>query len=84
VARLRVREGRHAGWAGELITELSDPQVAYLRIQLSSGRTALLVVERAKLEPATAPPASCACSAKTALDLDHRSYPRRAPRDTRP
>jgi hypothetical protein len=58
VARMRVREGRHVGWAGEVITELSDPQVAYLRIRLSSGRTALLVVERAKLEPAPAPPAS--------------------------
>jgi hypothetical protein len=55
---MRVREGRHAGWAGELITELSDPQVAYLRIQLSPGGTALIVVERAKLEPAPAPPAS--------------------------
>jgi hypothetical protein len=57
MARMRVREGSHAGWAGELITELSDPQVAYLRIPLSPGRSALLVAERAKLEPAPAPPA---------------------------
>ena len=57
MAKMRVREGSHAGWAGELITEFSDAQVAYLRIRLSSGRTALLVVERARLEPAPAPPA---------------------------
>jgi hypothetical protein len=54
---MRIREGNHAGWAGEVIAELSDAQVAYLRIRLSSGRTALLVAERAKLEPAPAPPA---------------------------
>jgi hypothetical protein len=28
---MRVRDGSHAGWAGELITELSDAQVAYDR-----------------------------------------------------
>jgi hypothetical protein len=54
---MRVREDSHAGWTGELITEWSDPQLAYLRIRLSSARSALLVAERAKLEPAPAPPA---------------------------
>jgi hypothetical protein len=43
---MRVRDGSHAGCTGELITTWSDPQVAYLRIRLSSGRTALLVAER--------------------------------------
>lgn len=57
---MRIREGTYAGWAGELIAELSDPQLAYLRIQLGSGRTAMLVAERAKLEPAPAPPARTA------------------------
>jgi hypothetical protein len=57
---MRIREGTHAGWQGELIAELSDPQVAYLRIRLSLGRTALLVAERATLEPAPAPPARMA------------------------
>ncbi|HEY3089506.1 MAG TPA: hypothetical protein VGJ59_15775 [Jatrophihabitantaceae bacterium] len=54
---MRIREGAHAGLEGELIAELSDPQLAYLRIQLGFGRTALLVAERAKLEPVPAPPA---------------------------
>jgi hypothetical protein len=57
---MRIREGAHAGLEGELIAELSDPQLAYLRIQLGSGRSALLVAERAKLEPAPAPPAQTA------------------------
>jgi hypothetical protein len=60
VARMRIREGTHAGCEGELVAELSDPQVAYLRIRLSSGRTVLLVAERTKLEPAPAPPARVA------------------------
>jgi hypothetical protein len=60
MAKMRIREGAHAGWAGELIAELSDPQVAYLRIRLSTGRTALLVAARAKLEPAPALPARTA------------------------
>jgi len=60
MARMRVCEGIHAGSEGELVAELSDPQVAYLRIQLGSRRTALLVVERATLEPATAAPARMA------------------------
>ena len=55
---MRIRDGTHAGWEGELITELSDPQLAYLRITLAQGRTALLVAERANLEPAPTPPAS--------------------------
>jgi hypothetical protein len=57
---MRVCEGIHAGWEGELVAELSDPQVAYVRIQLGSGRTALLVVERAMLEPAPPAPARMA------------------------
>jgi uncharacterized iron-regulated membrane protein len=60
MAKVRIREGAHAGWTGELIAELSDSQVAYLRIRLGPGRTALLVAERAKLEPEPALPARTA------------------------
>lgn len=57
MARMRIREGTYVGWEGELVCELGDQEVAYLRVELGSGRTALLVVERMKLEPAPVRPA---------------------------
>jgi hypothetical protein len=51
MARMRIRAGRHVGWEGEFVAELSDAEIVYLRVEVAPGRTALLVADRASVEP---------------------------------
>ncbi len=48
---MRIRAGQHAGWEGDLNAAWSTTNIAYLWIRFAPGRTGVLVVDRANLEP---------------------------------